>query len=129
MTELENAAETTPHEETNENTHVHADGTVHNNADHEHSHEAQPTLNPELMREISVEVDADTVSKAFKRVVKKYQRLARIPGFRVGKVPEAVIKSRFGKDVRQEVLDELVSLNASAKRLWRKASARFLSRS
>jgi trigger factor len=113
MTELENAAETTPHDETNEptheHTHVHADGTVHNNHDHDHEHEAQPTLNPELMREISVEVDADTVSKAFKRVVKKYQKLARIPGFRVGKVPETVIKNRFGKDVRQEVLDELVS--------------------
>ncbi len=109
MTELENAAETTPHDGTDEHTHVHADGTVHRNDDHEHTQDAQPTLNPELMREISVEVDADTVSKAFKRVVKKYQRLARIPGFRVGKVPEAVIKSRFGKDVRQEVLDELVA--------------------
>jgi trigger factor len=109
MTELENAAETTPHDETSEQTHVHADGTVHRNDAHEHSQEAQPTLNPELMREISVEVDADTVSKAFRRVVKKYQKLARIPGFRVGKVPETVIKSRFGKDVRQEVLDELVS--------------------
>ena len=61
------------------------------------------------MREIGVEVDAETVSKAFRRVVKKYQKLARIPGFRVGKVPETVIKSRFGKDVRQEVLEELVS--------------------
>jgi trigger factor len=106
---LENAVETTPHEETNEHTHVHADGTVHSNDAHEHTHDAQPTLNPELMREISVEVDAETVSKAFQRVVKKYQKLARIPGFRVGKVPEAVIKNRFAKDVRQEVLDELVS--------------------
>ena len=61
------------------------------------------------MREIGVEVDAETVSKAFRGVVKKYQRLARIPGFRVGKVPEGVIKNRFAKEVRQEVLDELVS--------------------
>ena len=61
------------------------------------------------MREVSVEVDAETVSKAFRTVVKKYQKLARIPGFRVGKVPESVIKSRFAKDVRQEVLDQLVS--------------------
>ena len=76
---------------------------------HDHVHEPQPTLNPELMREVAVEVDADTVSKAFRTVVKKYQRLARIPGFRVGKVPETVIKSRFAKEVRQEVLDELVS--------------------
>ncbi len=61
------------------------------------------------MREIAVEVDADTVTKAFRTVVKKYQKLARIPGFRVGKVPETVIKNRFAKEVRQEVLDELVS--------------------
>ncbi|WP_255462178.1 trigger factor [Granulicella sp. WH15] len=98
-TELQTTATPEPAAETHEHTH-----------DHEpHVHEPQPTLNPELMREIEVSVDADTVSKAFKTVVKKYQRLARIPGFRVGKVPESVIKSRFAKDVRQEVLDELVS--------------------
>ncbi len=107
-TELEHTAETQP--ETDEQIHEHAEGHDHSGHDHAgHTHEAQPTLNPELMREISVEVDADTVSKAFRRVVKKYQKLARIPGFRVGKVPETVIKNRFGKDVRQEVLDELVS--------------------
>jgi trigger factor len=85
----------------------------HEHHDHEHTHDHQhdhgPSLNPELMREISVEVDAETVSKAFGTVVKKYRKLARIPGFRVGKVPESVIKSRFAKDVRQEVLDSLVS--------------------
>ena len=113
MTELENAAETQPEAAVEEQTHDHElahEGHDHSGHDHAgHTHEPQATLNPELMREISVEVDADTVSKAFRRVVKKYQKLARIPGFRVGKVPETVIKSRFGKDVRQEVLDELVS--------------------
>ena len=87
-------------------------GQVHDHAGHDHAghdHEAQPTLNPALMREIAVEVDAETVTKAFRTVVKKYQKLARIPGFRVGKVPEQVIKNRFAKDVRQEVLDELVT--------------------
>ena len=77
--------------------------------EHTHNHPAQPTMNPDLVREISVEVDADTVSKAFRTVVKKYSKLARIPGFRVGKVPETVVKNRFNKEVRQEVLDELVS--------------------
>ena len=104
--EIENAAETQPSAEL-EHTHEHD-----HDHDHEHGeavHEPQATLNPALMREIAVEVDADTVSKAFRTVVKKYQRLARIPGFRVGKVPETVIKSRFAKEVRQEVLDSLVS--------------------
>jgi len=103
-TETENAAELQPAETTTlEHTH---DDHAH---DHDHRHEPQATLNPELMREISVEVDADTVSKSFRHVVKKYQKLARIPGFRVGKVPESVIKNRFSKEVRQEVLEELVS--------------------
>ena len=114
MTETgENAADTQPavldaNDETQgHDGHDHAEG-VHTE-EHSHEAEAQATLNPELMREIAVEVDADTVSKAFRTVVKKYGKLARIPGFRVGKVPETVVKSRFAKEVRQEVLDELVS--------------------
>ncbi len=112
MTELENAAETqTPagqHDENSALAHEGHDHEGHEHAGHDHSH-GQAPLNPELAREVSVEVDAETVAKAFRRVVKKYQKLARIPGFRVGRVPETVIKNRFGKDVRQEVLEELVS--------------------
>jgi trigger factor len=77
--------------------------------DHEHEHQHAPSLNPELTREIEVEVPADEVSKAFKTVVKRYQKLARIPGFRAGKVPESLIRSKFAKEVRQEVLESLVS--------------------
>ena len=66
-------------------------------------------MNPELTREIEVEVGADEVSKSFKTVVKRYQKLARIPGFRAGKVPESLIRSKFAKEVRQEVLESLVS--------------------
>jgi len=54
-------------------------------------------------------VGADEVSKSFKTVVKRYQKLARIPGFRAGKVPESLIRSKFAKEVRQEVLESLVS--------------------
>ena len=68
-----------------------------------------PSLNPELMREIEVEVAADEVSKTFESVIKRYQKLARIPGFRAGKVPESLIRSKFAKEVRQEVLEALVS--------------------
>ncbi len=77
--------------------------------DHDHQHEAAPSLNPELTREIEVEASADEVSKSFKTVVKRYQKLARIPGFRSGKVPESLIRSKFAKEVRQEVLESLVS--------------------
>src|SRR5882757_9738473 len=77
--------------------------------DHSHDHQHGPTLNPELMKEIEVEVPADEVTKAYKTIVKRYQKLARIPGFRAGKVPESLVRSKFAKEVRQEVMEMLVS--------------------
>jgi trigger factor len=80
----------------------------HDHAGHEHHHHPAPTLNPELTRTISVEAPVEEVDAAYKRTYKRYQKLARIPGFRAGKVPESLIKSRFAKEVRQEVLEALV---------------------
>jgi trigger factor len=76
---------------------------------HDHQHQHGPTLNPELTKEIAVEVPADEVSKAYKSIIKRYQKLARIPGFRAGKVPESLVRSKFAKELRQEVLESLVS--------------------
>jgi len=101
MTDTNEAADQQP-EVANTHDHEH-------DHDHEHTHQHAPTLNPELTREIEVEVGADEVSKSFKTVVKRYQKLARIPGFRAGKVPESLIRSKFAKEVRQEVLESLVS--------------------
>jgi trigger factor len=101
MTETNEAAEQQP-EVANSHDHQH-------DHDHEHEHQHAPSLNPELTREIEVEAGADEVSKSFKTVVKRYQKLARIPGFRAGKVPESLIRSKFAKEVRQEVLESLVS--------------------
>ena len=82
----------------------------HDHAGHEHHHhEPAPTLNPELTRSIEVEAPAADVDKAFRQVTRRYAKLARIPGFRAGKVPESLIKSRFAKEVRQEVLESLLS--------------------
>ncbi|HEV2576844.1 MAG TPA: trigger factor [Acidobacteriaceae bacterium] len=82
----------------------------HDHAGHEHHHhEPAPTLNPELTRSIEVDAPAADVEKAFRQVTRRYAKMARIPGFRAGKVPESLIKSRFAKEVRQEVLESLVS--------------------
>jgi trigger factor len=77
--------------------------------EHSHTHDHGPSLNPELMREIEVEVPADEVSKTYRTIIKRYQKLARIPGFRAGKVPESLVRSKFAKELRQEVLEALVS--------------------
>jgi trigger factor len=79
----------------------------HNHEGHEHHH--APTLNPELTRSISVEAPAADVDKAFQQATKRYTKLARIPGFRIGKVPPSLVKSRFARELRQEVLETLVS--------------------
>ncbi len=75
--------------------------------DHEH-HQHGPALNPELTREVAVEVPADEVARAFKSVVKRYQKQARIPGFRAGKVPETIIRSRFADAIRQDVVESVL---------------------
>ena len=103
--------ETTEVNETAENageieaTHDHGHDHEH---DHEHHHHA-PALNPELTREIVVEASAEDVSKSFETVIKRYQKLARIPGFRAGKVPASLVRTKFAKELRQEVLESLVS--------------------
>lgn len=93
------------------------ESTEHTHEGHEHEagpqHEAhalaqQPTLNPECTREVQVEAPADEVGKAFRTVLKKYQKLARIPGFRPGKVPESVLRSRFAGALREDVVEALV---------------------
>jgi trigger factor len=88
--------------------HDHAD---HDHAGHDHSHDHShaPTLNPELTRSIAVEAPAEEVEKSFRRVTKRFTTQARIPGFRAGKVPPSLIRSRFAREIRQEVLDSLVS--------------------
>ena len=100
---VEAVAETTPVEMA-EHTHTHDHD--HDHGLHTHNH--GPALNPELTREVSLEVPADEVSKAYRKVVKRYQKLARIPGFRPGKVPETTVRNRFAKELRQEVMESLV---------------------
>lgn len=82
-------------------------GEAHHH-DHEDAHEHGPVLNPECTREIEIDVPAEDVSKAFRDTTRKYQKLARIPGFRPGKVPETVIRRRFASDIRKEVIDHLL---------------------
>ncbi len=94
--------ENTPQPETAEAAHIHEG--------HEHTHEHQhgPVLNPDCTRELVLDVPADEVSKAFRGVVRSYQKYARIPGFRPGKVPESVIRRRFAAEIRKEVIDSLL---------------------
>ena len=59
-------------------------------------------------REIQVEVPAEEVSRETDTLIQKYQKLARLPGFRRGHVPASIIRQRFGEDIKTEVVDSLV---------------------
>ncbi len=59
-------------------------------------------------REIQVEIPAEVVSREVESVVHKLQKVARLPGFRRGKVPASVIRSRFPEDIKSEVVEALV---------------------
>ncbi len=81
----------------------------HDHAGHNHEgHNHGPALNPEVTKDVEVTIPADVVSKAYKKVTKRYQQQARIPGFRAGKVPESLIRSRFGDTLRQDVLEQVM---------------------
>ena len=78
--------------------------------DHDHNHEHQhgPVLNPEVTRELVIDASAEEVSKAYRAVTRNYQRYAKLPGFRPGKVPESVVKRKFANEIRKDVIDGLL---------------------
>jgi trigger factor len=59
-------------------------------------------------RELQIEVPADVVAREMATLLEKYQRLARLPGFRRGKVPPTIIKQRFAEELKSEVVETLV---------------------
>ncbi|HRQ64383.1 MAG TPA: trigger factor [Xanthomonadaceae bacterium] len=61
-----------------------------------------------LGRRLTVTIPADRVHSGIQSRLRELSRTARIKGFRPGKVPASVIEKRFGDQVREEVLSDLV---------------------
>lgn len=61
-----------------------------------------------LMREIAFEVPAGAVASAFDAACDNIARGLKLPGFRAGKVPRKVIRSRYRGQVNSEVIQRLV---------------------
>lgn len=82
----------------------------HEGHDHEghEGHQHGPVLNPECTRELIIDVPADEVSAAYRRVAGNYRKYAKIPGFRAGKVPESIVRRKFATEIRKEVIDSLL---------------------
>ena len=59
-------------------------------------------------RELIIEVPADVVKDEREKIVARYAKLARVPGFRKGKVPATVVRQRFADEIKSDLVEALV---------------------
>ncbi len=57
---------------------------------------------------VRFEVDAKAVDEAFGSVTKDFVKQAKMPGFRPGKAPEAMVAKQYAKDIEEEVKRKLI---------------------
>src|ERR1043166_2111379 len=64
---------------------------------------------PGSVSKLQIELRADEVAKEWDAIAKSFARFAKIPGYRPGKAPRAVIEKRFRKEIQDELTKKLVS--------------------
>src|SRR5436190_7375474 len=64
---------------------------------------------PNCLATLKVEVDPDRVSAAWEAITKDFGKYARIPGYRPGKAPTAIIEKKYRKEIRDEVEKKLLN--------------------
>src|SRR6058998_3007712 len=70
--------------------------------------EITPKKTDGLERLIEVKVPAATVQDEENKAAQRYAASVRLPGFRPGKAPAAMVRKRFKDAIRQQVLETLV---------------------
>jgi trigger factor len=68
----------------------------------------EKTAEDSASKSLRVTVPVDRVREAEAKAVKYYAQRARLPGFRPGKAPDAVVRKRFGDAIRQTILEEVI---------------------
>ena len=61
-----------------------------------------------VKRALKIEVPEDAVNSEFLKVYTELKRQVRVPGFRQGKAPVAVLEKRYSKMVEQDVVQRIV---------------------
>jgi trigger factor len=62
---------------------------------------------PKCVATLRVEIPAEKVQGQRDQIVRGYTSKARVPGFRPGKAPRAIIEKRFEKEITEELNDRL----------------------
>ena len=61
-----------------------------------------------VKKTVEVEIPADLISAEWQRVTAEFSRQAKIPGFRPGKVPAGIVRTRFAKEIQEQVIERLL---------------------
>ena len=64
---------------------------------------------PGSISTLQIELPPEEVSKEWDAIANSFARFAKIPGYRPGKAPRAVIEKRFRKEIQDELTKKLVS--------------------
>lgn len=57
-------------------------------------------------RELTITVESEKALEDYRKVLKKYQKLAAIPGFRKGKAPFSMVENMYGSYAQEEYVNE-----------------------
>jgi len=64
---------------------------------------------PNCIATLRVEVPADKVSQAREAIVREYAQYAKLPGFRAGKAPRAIVETKFKNEIKEELQKRILS--------------------
>ena len=64
---------------------------------------------PKCVATLRVEIPAETVRGQRDEIVRQFASQAKIPGFRPGKAPQAIVEKRFEKDIAEELHGRLIN--------------------
>ena len=57
-------------------------------------------------RVITLDIPASDLERFEREALKRYKKVARIPGFRVGKAPDAVVMTRYGSAIKADAIED-----------------------
>src|SRR4051812_40136003 len=71
--------------------------------------EITPKKSDGVERLLQISVPVETVRDAEDKAARRYATSVRLPGFRPGKAPPAMVRKRFADAIRQEALEQIVN--------------------
>ncbi len=84
------------------------DGSSNDSTTNESATKVSSTKDSTTKREIQVEIPVADVNRQTDVLIQKYQKVARIPGFRRGHVPASIIRQRFSEELKTDMVEALI---------------------